>query len=73
MLQITKTKNFISKGKPKIPTFQSLKITKSFIFTENSDKIQSIRKPGVLCFKLPNDIRPSSTRSISGSGVYFQR
>lgn len=49
---------------------------KSFICTEynvNLDKIQSIRKPGVLCFKMSNVIVPSSTISVSVGGIYFQK
>lgn len=49
---------------------------KSFICTEynvNLGKIQSIRKSGGLYFKMHNVIVPSSTRSVSVGGIYFQR
>lgn len=42
-------------------------------YNVNLDKIQSIRKPGILCFKMPNVIVRSSTRSVYVGGIYFQR
>jgi len=49
---------------------------KCFICSEHSvnlDKIQSIRKLGFLCFEMPNLTVPSSTRSVSVGGIYFQK